>query len=152
MWPVPATVVDRVAELMSDSEGADEDDENESTDELDCSHRCSRHARWVQRQCLANGGGPRRCGAVGRRGRQLVLYLLDTNVLIHDPNALLNFEEHDVIIPMTVLEELDAVGLVRGGNDVHRGRVVGGSDQYAVRAARQQRHVLLESLARHRDR
>ena len=35
------------------------------------------------------------------------LYALDTNVLIHDPNALLNFEEHHVAIPMTVLEELD---------------------------------------------
>jgi len=35
------------------------------------------------------------------------MYVLDTNVLIHDPNALLNFEEHEVIIPMTVLEELD---------------------------------------------
>ena len=34
-------------------------------------------------------------------------YVLDTNVLIHDPNAVLNFEEHNVIIPMTVLEELD---------------------------------------------
>ena len=37
------------------------------------------------------------------------MYVLDTNVLIHDPNALLNFEEHDVIIPMTVLEELDSL-------------------------------------------
>jgi len=36
-----------------------------------------------------------------------VHYILDTNVLIHDPNAVLNFEEHHVIIPMTVLEELD---------------------------------------------
>ena len=35
------------------------------------------------------------------------LYVLDTNVLIHDPNALLNFQEHRVAIPMTVLEELD---------------------------------------------
>ena len=35
------------------------------------------------------------------------MYVLDTNVLIHDPSAVLNFEEHDVIIPMTVLEELD---------------------------------------------
>ena len=34
-------------------------------------------------------------------------YVLDTNVLIHDPNSLLNFEEHRVAIPMTVLEELD---------------------------------------------
>jgi PhoH-like ATPase len=36
-----------------------------------------------------------------------IAYVLDTNVLIHDPNSLLNFEEHRVIIPMTVLEELD---------------------------------------------
>lgn len=35
------------------------------------------------------------------------MFVLDTNVLIHDPTALLNFEEHDVILPMTVLEELD---------------------------------------------
>jgi PhoH-like ATPase len=34
-------------------------------------------------------------------------FVLDTNVLIHDPNALLNFEEHHVLLPMTVLEELD---------------------------------------------
>ena len=45
----------------------------------------------------------------GRRpsSNQPILYVLDTNVLIHDPNALLNFEEHHVAIPMTVLEELD---------------------------------------------
>lgn len=35
------------------------------------------------------------------------VYVLDTNVLIHDPTAMLNFEEHHVVIPMTVLEELD---------------------------------------------
>ena len=35
------------------------------------------------------------------------LYVLDTNVLIHDPSALFQFDEHDVVIPMTVLEELD---------------------------------------------
>ena len=36
-------------------------------------------------------------------------YVLDTNVLIHDPTALLNFEEHKISIPMTVLEELDSL-------------------------------------------
>lgn len=36
------------------------------------------------------------------------LFVLDTNVLIHDPNCLSNFAEHDVYLPMTVLEELDA--------------------------------------------
>ena len=34
-------------------------------------------------------------------------YVLDTNVLIHDPNSILSFEENHVIIPITVLEELD---------------------------------------------
>lgn len=34
-------------------------------------------------------------------------YILDSNVLIHDPNSILNFEEHQVVIPITVLEELD---------------------------------------------
>ncbi len=35
------------------------------------------------------------------------IYALDTNVLMHDPTALFKFEEHDVFLPMTVLEELD---------------------------------------------
>ncbi len=37
------------------------------------------------------------------------IYVLDTNVLIHDPTALFRFEEHDVFLPMTVLEELDHI-------------------------------------------
>ena len=36
------------------------------------------------------------------------LYVLDTNVLMHDPAALFRFKEHDLFIPMVVLEELDA--------------------------------------------
>lgn len=36
------------------------------------------------------------------------LFILDTNVLMHDPMAIFNFEEHDIFISMTVLEELDA--------------------------------------------
>lgn len=39
----------------------------------------------------------------------IIRYVLDTNVLVHDPTALLNFEEHQIIIPMTVLEELDSL-------------------------------------------
>jgi PhoH-like ATPase len=34
-------------------------------------------------------------------------YVLDTNVLLSDPNSLYSFEDNDVIIPMVVLEELD---------------------------------------------
>jgi PhoH-like ATPase len=35
------------------------------------------------------------------------IFVLDTNVLIHDPTALLRFQEHDVVLPIVVLEELD---------------------------------------------
>ena len=36
------------------------------------------------------------------------LFVLDTSVLMHDPTALFRFQEHDVYLPMVVLEELDA--------------------------------------------
>jgi len=36
------------------------------------------------------------------------LFVLDTNVVLHDPMALFRFEEHDIFLPMIVLEELDA--------------------------------------------
>ena len=39
------------------------------------------------------------------RGKRI--YVLDTNVLMHDPTALFKFEEHDVYLPMQVIEELD---------------------------------------------
>jgi PhoH-like ATPase len=34
-------------------------------------------------------------------------YILDTNVLLHDPNSLLNFEENSVLLPIEVIEEID---------------------------------------------
>jgi len=34
-------------------------------------------------------------------------YILDTNVLLHDPNSILNFQEHNVLIPIEVIEEID---------------------------------------------
>ena len=49
----------------------------------------------------------------GRKGRARVadgeprLFVLDTNVLMHDPLSLFRFAEHDVFLPMTTLEELD---------------------------------------------
>ena len=39
------------------------------------------------------------------RGKRI--YVLDTNVLMHDPTALFKFAEHDVYLPMQVIEELD---------------------------------------------
>ena len=35
------------------------------------------------------------------------LFVLDTNVLMHDPTCLFRFEEHDIYLPMITLEELD---------------------------------------------
>lgn len=35
------------------------------------------------------------------------LFVLDTNVLMHDPTAIFRFQEHNIYLPMTVLEELD---------------------------------------------
>lgn len=34
-------------------------------------------------------------------------YVLDTNVLLHDPKSLFHFEEHSVVVPIQVIEELD---------------------------------------------
>src|SRR3954454_12715131 len=34
-------------------------------------------------------------------------YILDTNVLLHDPNSLLSFDDNSVLIPIEVIEEID---------------------------------------------
>src|SRR3954463_12166723 len=41
------------------------------------------------------------------QSKEVKNYILDTNVLLHDPNSLLNFEDNSVIIPIEVLEEID---------------------------------------------
>ena len=46
------------------------------------------------------------------------LFVLDTNVLMHDPTSLFRFEEHDIYLPMITLEELD--GHKRGMTEVAR--------------------------------
>jgi PhoH-like ATPase len=46
------------------------------------------------------------------------LFVLDTNVLMHDPMCLFRFEEHDIFLPMIVLEELD--GHKKGMSEVAR--------------------------------
>ena len=47
---------------------------------------------------------PKRSKATTARPR---IFVLDTNVLLHDPTALFRFKEHDIYLPMMVLEELD---------------------------------------------
>ncbi len=46
------------------------------------------------------------------------LFVLDTNILMHDPTALFRFQEHDVYLPMVVLEELDRGK--KGGSEIAR--------------------------------
>jgi len=51
---------------------------------------------------------PKRSRAAARARTLRRIFVLDTNVLMHDPTAIFRFDEHDVYIPMIVLEELDA--------------------------------------------
>ncbi len=44
---------------------------------------------------------------IKRENDKPCLFVLDTNVLMHDPAALFRFQEHDIFLPMVVLEELD---------------------------------------------
>jgi PhoH-like ATPase len=46
------------------------------------------------------------------------IFVLDTNVLLHDPSSIFRFEEHDLFIPMVVLEELDAAK--KGTSEISR--------------------------------
>jgi PhoH-like ATPase len=55
---------------------------------------------------MAASGESREMKGRPRTGQRV--FVLDTNVLMHDPTAIFRFEEHDVYLPMVVLEELDA--------------------------------------------
>jgi PhoH-like ATPase len=50
-----------------------------------------------------------------KRKRHKKLFIIDTNVLLHDYKCIYNFEENDIIIPIVVLEELDKF---KRGNDL----------------------------------
>ncbi len=60
----------------------------------------------------------RRHSGKGPAGGPARLFVLDTNVLLHDPMSLFRFEEHDIYLPMIVLEELD--GHKKGMTEVAR--------------------------------
>jgi len=53
-----------------------------------------------------------------RKSKVKKLFVLDTNVLMHDPTSLFRFDEHDVYLPIATLEELDSNK--RGLSDVSR--------------------------------
>ena len=65
-----------------------------------------------------NAPDPARSRRTARQGGASKLFVLDTNVLLHDPMCLFRFEEHDVFLPMIVLEELD--GHKKGTTEVAR--------------------------------
>src|SRR5258708_11308592 len=53
-----------------------------------------------------------------RKPKVKKLFVLDTNVLMHDPTSLFRFDEHDLYLPIATLEELDSHK--RGLSDVSR--------------------------------
>ena len=59
----------------------------------------------------------RSCQEVRMSEARPKLFVLDTNVILHDSGCIRNFEENDIAIPITVLEELDQ--FKRGNEDIH---------------------------------
>jgi PhoH-like ATPase len=75
------------------------------------------HPELVARKLVPAQAAPK----PGRNGKSAgpgKLFVLDTNVLMHDPMSLFRFEEHDIYLPMIVLEELD--GHKKGTTEVAR--------------------------------
>jgi PhoH-like ATPase len=78
----------------------------------------------VQARTNETTGSPRPVSRRAGRGKPgggtgpARLFVLDTNVLLHDPMSLFRFEEHDIFLPMIVLEELD--GHKKGMTEVAR--------------------------------
>jgi PhoH-like ATPase len=73
-------------------------------------------SQTTQPKALVPSAAPR--GRKAARGGVAKLFVLDTNVLMHDPMCLFRFEEHDIFLPMIVLEELD--GHKKGMTEVAR--------------------------------
>ena len=82
------------------------------------------HAPVISPVAVAAPVAPRTVVAPSRRIKRTgpsgpsKLFVLDTNVLLHDPMCLFRFEEHDIYLPMIVLEELD--GHKKGMTEVAR--------------------------------
>ncbi len=70
------------------------------------------------RAAATPAAAPQRRARTPRGTGPAKLFVLDTNVLMHDPMSLFRFEEHDVFLPMITLEELD--GHKKGMSEVAR--------------------------------
>ena len=71
-----------------------------------------------QASLVAEAAAPKPRARKSRDDGHAKLFVLDTNVLMHDPMSLFRFEEHDVFLPMITLEELD--GHKKGMSEVAR--------------------------------
>lgn len=63
------------------------------------------------------------------------IFVLDTNVLLHNPNAIYSFAEHTVIIPFTVIEELDKFKTSSDKKGVHARQILRELDQLYKKGA-----------------
>ena len=72
--------------------------------------RCAARCRAARGSTPMTAGGP-------MTDMRPKLFVLDTNVILHDSGCIRNFDEHDVAVPITVLEELDQ--FKRGNEDIH---------------------------------
>ena len=59
-------------------------------------------------------------------------YVIDTNVLIQSPYAIEHFEDNDLVIPLVVVEELDALKKADGEKDTERSQ----ANRFADHSAR----------------
>jgi len=75
-------------------------------------------AETAKQSSTQNRSQSRPRGRAARSQGPTKLFVLDTNVLLHDPMCLFRFEEHDIFLPMIVLEELD--GHKKGMTEVAR--------------------------------
>jgi len=94
----------------------------------------------AKRRATAKADPTRRVPTAKRR-----LFVLDTNVLLHDPTSLFRFEEHDVYLPLIVLEELDQHK--KGNSEVARNarQTSRALDQLVGAAARMDKGLPLDS-------
>ena len=111
-----------------------------------------RRGRPQRRQRRQRAGARRRKPRKPRGSGPAKLFVLDTNVLMHDPMSLFRFEEHDIYLPMITLEELD--GHKKGMTEVARNarQVSRYLDELAASLddARRRRHGDGMPLAEHR--
>ena len=86
--------------------------------ELEAASKLSPSPSKAARTGAVAAARPAAASRKAKPGGQAKLFVLDTNVLLHDPMCLFRFEEHDIFLPMIVLEELD--GHKKGMTEVAR--------------------------------